>query len=169
MSELIRLRELPGIQSIAELCLNPRNFEYPTLSYTSEKINAVSVGLFGITEYDTYEDELDEDDEPEEDAGEYEQQYAVASLPWPQGETFWTFIGWDISDGKGQELICSHFFARQIIAVARELVDGAKFTPDGSGIAAYDFDGSLVEPEERWEQALQRQAERFLQEKGKGS
>src|SRR3546814_5157008 len=51
--DLIKLRELPGVDSIADLCRNSRNFEYPTSSYTQDKIDDVSIRLFGITQHDT--------------------------------------------------------------------------------------------------------------------
>src|SRR3546814_2873018 len=53
MGDLIKLRELPGVESIADLCRNSRNFEYPTSSYTQDKIDDVSIRLFGITQHDT--------------------------------------------------------------------------------------------------------------------
>src|SRR3546814_15018558 len=74
MGDLIKLRELPGVDSIADLCRNSRNFEYPTSSYTQDKIDDVSIRLFGITQHDTkwtveaYLDQLnDESDDGDDD------------------------------------------------------------------------------------------------------
>lgn len=42
-------------------------------------------------------------------------------------------LGWDITDGAGNELQCAHFFARQILIAESGWIKGVKFMPDGSG------------------------------------
>lgn len=134
VTDLIRLRDLPGVQRITELCRNPRNFDYPQVSYSAEEIDKVSIGLFGIAEWATRWDDDDEDaGGADVEAVEFEEQFAQTRMPWPDVEPFWRAIGWDISDGQGGELISAHCFLRQIIAVAGDLVEGAKLTLDGSG------------------------------------
>jgi hypothetical protein len=162
--ELIRLRDLPGVQRATDLCRNPRNFEYPQAAYTSAEIAEISIRLFGITEWDTLWDIPEEGPLPDvsDEEAEYELQYEPTRLPFEQARIFWEAIGWDISDGARKELVSAHCFARQIIAVTRELVEGAAFTPDGSGRYAREDPGAEEELEDR----LLREAEQFM--KGRG-
>jgi hypothetical protein len=126
MSELICLRALPGVQEVTDLCRNGRNFEYPTSSYTQQTIDKVSLDLFGVTQEDTvWAAEEGESAQEAAERVEYEEQFRVAQLLWPGPEPFWHAIGWDISDGKGSELISAHCFVRQIIAAEGELVEGS--------------------------------------------
>ena len=142
------------------MCLNGRNFEYPTASYTREKIDAVSVRLFAIAERHTWTDP----DDPE--AQDYENQFHSTRLTWPESEPFWTAIGWDISDGRGNELNCAYLFARQIIAVTGGLVDGAVLSLSGGAMAAYDDNGELIDADRRWCESLEEEAAQYLQSKG---
>ena len=150
---LVPLRDLPGVQRAADLCRNPRNFEYLAAGFTMEEVADISIRLFSITAWDT---ELDVDDELEGmTPAEYEANFQVTRLPWPESQPFWEALGWDISDGNGGELICAHLFARQIIATMGELVEGAKFTPDGSGVHGAVSDEDL-------ETRLRDEADDFL-------
>jgi hypothetical protein len=120
------------------LCRNPRLFEYPKAADTQLEIDDISISLFSVTRDDTL---ADEDDEFFADPGEelltaesYELKFGAAMAPWDAvTRAFWEGIGWDISDGQGGELNCAHLFARQIIAVEGGLIEGARFTPDGTG------------------------------------
>ena len=162
MADLIRLRDLPGIQRASDLCRNPRLWDYPQRSYTQQEIDEISISLFSITAADTIfeigdyfdddqfdDDQFEDDDEVDEDtsdpqtADSYEANFGAASAPWDDStRTFWEAIGWDLSDGRGKELICAHLFARQIIAVEGKLVEGARFSADGSGREYFgDADG----------------------------
>lgn len=197
MVELIRLRDLPGIQRISELCLNPRNFEYPQRSYTQSEVDEVSTKLFCITAWETGYDfvrytrfaqlgnafdneeegedleEEDEDlDEDESDLDDpdrviHEQQFHVTSMVWPTSEPFWHAIGWDISDGRGGELICAHLFARQIIALEAKIHPAASFFPLANGAPLFDGWGEPIKQEDRLAATLEEQAKAFLERKGR--
>jgi hypothetical protein len=160
MTELIKLRDLPGVQRATDLCRSPRNFEYPTGSYTAAEIDEISVKLFGIRAWETFTT----DDDPDKD--EYEAQFNAARDLWPNSRLYWEAIGWDISDGLGGELISAHLFARQIIATRLDLVDGAKFTPDGTGASNTDEWGDPIEPEQGLATRLQQEAAAFLRNRG---
>lgn len=175
--DVISLRDLPGIQRASDLCRNPRNFDYPQSSYTAEELAEISIRLFGIPEWETWwpiptpeynpvtnnvEFTVEEERERIE-REEYENQFGATKLPWQQAKAFWNALGWDLSDGADAELICAHCFARQIIAVTGELVDGAKFTPDGSGRWQPDDLDATDSLEER----LKREAEQFIIERSR--
>lgn len=164
MSEnLICLRELPGIRDVKEAWQNPRNHEYPASSYLAEKIDNASNALFCVREYDTY---LDEDDPRDQD--KYEDQYQACELPYEVARPFWVALGWDLSGDDGKELNCADRFKRQIIAASGALVKGARFHPQGDGLAAYDHDGEYVGGAEQFEERLSGEAERWLmQRKGR--
>lgn len=126
MPELIRLQDIPGVQEVTDLCRNGRNFEYPASSYTRHTIDKVSLDLFGVTQEDTvWAAEEGESAQEIAERVEYEEQFRGAQLLWPEPEPFWRAIGWDISDGKGWELISAPCFVRQIIAAEGELVEGS--------------------------------------------
>lgn len=151
------LRDLPGVQRVTDLTRNPRNFEYPQTATTMQEIEAVAVSLFGVCHWGlTWIDEPD-DDPSERD--EWEGTFSVTLLPWPESRPFWEALGWDISDGRGGELISAHWFMRPIIAVEGGLDEDARYTPDGSGVTTTDCDddrgGAL-------EDRLQAEASAFL-------
>lgn len=165
--KLIKLRELPGFQYAVELYQNPRNLEYPTSSYTQEKIDKISVGLFCITELDvgknTIPDPTDMGVPLEED--EIDDRYSACYYGWEEAKPFWEAIGWDISDSDGDEHYLANLFKFQIIATVRQLVPGARLCLDGKGIAAYSPWGG---PKDELETAnLKAEAEAFLRNRGK--
>lgn len=47
-NELVRLRDLPGVQRVTELCQNPRLWEYPDSTTTMQEVDEASVSLFGV-------------------------------------------------------------------------------------------------------------------------
>jgi hypothetical protein len=156
---LFGLRDLPGVQRAIELCRNPQNFDYPQSSYTGTELAELSIRLFSIAQWDTIWESAEMENERERlEREEYEAQFNATRLPWTEAETFWKAIGWDISDGHGGELICAHYFTRQIIVVTGDLVDGAKFTPDGTG----RWEPDDMTASESLGERLRREAERFM-------
>lgn len=67
----------------------------------------------------------------------------------------WESLGWDISDGKGDELRGAHHFLRQILAVEAGVIEGAAFCPNADGKPLYTGESSL-------EVRLQTEAEAFM-------
>ena len=163
-SEIKRLRNLPGIQRISELCRIPANFDDLSRSDTMIEIDNVSIQLFCIGQIETIW-HIDDDDGPDvrAEAAAYETQFDNVMRPYAQSQPFWELLDWDITDGNGKELNCAVWFARQIIALEGSLVDGVCFKPDGSGdlapsAADEDEEGEL----ERWSEALEAQAQQFI-------
>ncbi len=171
MSEkLIELRTLPGISRVIDLYAKPDCWDYPNSIETMAIVNEASAGLFAITHDDTLADEetvflSDEGDEPFT-LEEYEERFNATRAAWPEARTFFEAIGWDLSDGRGSQLICAPLFERQIIAVAFDLVDGAAFTPDGSGSWS-GYDSDEPEDEEAMAERLEREVAAFLTSKGR--
>lgn len=153
MPQLICLRDLPGVQEVTDLCRDGRNFDYPTSAYTQQTIDKVSLDLLGVTQEDTrWEVEESESEQETAERVEYEEQFRVTQLPWPASEPFWRAIGWDISDGKGSELISAHWFVRQIIAAEGELVEGSHLP--GKAAAIWNDAAGL--------ERLQREVDAFM-------
>jgi hypothetical protein len=153
-------------------------------------ITALNTKFYGIDRF-SHEDDLEEDEEEEEedtdgwseddsfDIEEYraelkaeeashEEKFQAVTMPWPASKPLWDVLGWDISDGKGNELICAHLFCRQIIAVEGSLIPGAHFCPEGDGLPAFDDEGRPIDREKAWASSLAADAERFMREKGRG-
>lgn len=101
--ELVRLRDLPGISDITDLCRNQRNFDYPVSSDTQAKIDGASVRLFGITQLDTnweaerdrlyYSDDFDDvedvDDDDDADDVSDEEETETETVDYAAAETAW--------------------------------------------------------------------------------
>lgn len=173
--ELIKLRDLPSFKTVIEIYRNPRNLEYPQAGYTGEKVYALSVGLFCITLedverfaiMDTSPGEASDDQywpDPEVDPLYYDSRYSACYHDWESSKPFWEAIGWDLSDDDGEKHYLACLFENQIIATVRELVPGAQLHLDGTGRAAYNFDGERVDTVE---QSLERDATAFLNSRGK--
>jgi hypothetical protein len=125
------LRDLPGVQRVTDLTRGPRNFEYLSFIGTMNEIEGVSVKLFGTC--DRFQRWIDEEGDDPDEKAEWERNFAVTQLPWSESRPFWEAIGWDISDGRDEELISAHWFMRSIIVTARGLDEEAKFTPNATG------------------------------------
>jgi hypothetical protein len=167
MSELITLRDLPGVASISGWCHQPDRWQYPTVIDTMAALDEVSIGLFSITRDDTRSEEgmeftADEGEEPFT-AEEYEERFNATRAPWPEARQFYEAIGWDLSDGHDGELICAHWFARQIIAATLGLVEGARLTPDGSGKwSTHDDDDETATDDDDMAKRLENEVAAFL-------
>jgi len=161
----IRLRDLPGISRIEQMLKVRELVTEPGLGRLMEAVDKVSIALFSIGIPETYW-ELDGDEDPEEEAeqAEYEAQFQNVMKPYRVTAPFWSALGWDITDGKGDELGSAIWFGRQIIALEGELVEGVKFHPYATGTLR---DEEVEEQDvERWGDELRRQAEEWM--KGRG-
>lgn len=156
--EVIVFRDLPGIQRVEEIFRNPWALAKDRQRATFEALNDISNSLFCVREYDT----LADDDLDEEALEKYELPFDVCDLPWDEARPFWEAIGWDISDGRGNEYPYAHYFTRQIIAATRSLMVEARFCPDGSGVAAFHPWGGKIADEQQFETALQAEVDRFF-------
>lgn len=130
-TEMHRLRDLPGVQRVTDLTRNPRLFDSLNVNATMAEIENIVVSLFGVPS--SWLEWIDESDDDPDEKSKWEMNFKVTTLPYADAEPFWSAIGWDVSDGKGNELLSAHWFMRPIIAAIRELEDGGTFTPDGSG------------------------------------
>lgn len=155
---------------VEAMCRAGTPFDPPNIAETTQRIDDVSIGLFGVTLEDTICHDYDEfpadDGEEPFTPEEYEKRFSATWAPWDQAKPFWEAIGWDLTDGKGKPLKCHWCFERQIIACSFELVEGARFTPDGSG----RWQGAIAEElDERrlqaWTEELRRQVQSFLEKK----
>lgn len=136
MSNLILLRDLPGVREIEELCWNPENLDPPRAIDTFSKIDVISARLFGIWETDTYLEELPEN--PSEAAlaahEEWEAHFSPCYYEYEdEVVTLWNALGWDLSNENGEELFCAEHFSRQIIAAIKGLLPEAVFFSTGNG------------------------------------
>ena len=69
-------------------------------------------------------------------------------------DEFWRILGIDVADRNGNELRCLPSFSRQLIVLAKGLLPGAVFTPDGLG--------TRRSPDAHaWGAALERAAQEF--------
>lgn len=184
MAELIRLRDLPGMQRIIELAANPAQHNPNMRTLLDEEIDALSIRLFRITEWDTYFFEYESDDGEEagvecwsndneeedetvsdEELERWEQFDASllnCSRHYDETKPFWELLGWDISDGKGEEMVCAHRFLRQILAVHSGIVEGAQFCPLADGKRILD-----AQDVESLEARLGAEAQAFYARRGR--
>jgi hypothetical protein len=155
--EIKRLRDLPGVSEIEALCQVPSYFDERNIRETMERIDAVSIGLFSLSYFDTDYDCFDWDDDEDPPSEErWDGLLSNALKPYGETEAFWRALGWDITDGRGRELDCAHYFARQTIIAESGWIEGVQLTPDGSGSEPVSEGSELTEEElaERLEQEV---------------
>lgn len=124
-----------------------------------ERVDAVSVALFGITRAAA------KPPKPEPADFGTSEAYMAAAYQWDEwhyqftpneGQDMVDYLEWldiDIWDTEGKELRCAEWFVEQAIAATYE-IGGAKFTPDGSG--------TIAKPDaEKWGEALAAEAAKF--------
>lgn len=162
---MIAFRNLPGIQRVEEIFRHPGALSSENRVDTMWAINDVSNALFCVTRYDTFADDGLDDDSIEA----HELQFDVCDLPWSQARPFWEAIGWDISDGGGDEHPYVHYFARQIVAAVRGAMLEAKFCPAGDGKASFDPWGDRLDPERSMEDELNDEVARFFDKRGRSA
>ncbi|RYG86130.1 MAG: hypothetical protein EON59_10705 [Alphaproteobacteria bacterium] len=80
--------------------------------------------------------------------------YDDTDLDDDERDEFWRILGVDVTDGSGEDLHCLHNFSRQLIVLAKGLLPGAVFKPDGSGTRA-------PPDAQAWGAALERAAHEF--------
>lgn len=156
--ELIALRDLPGVSRVTDLVNTPRAFEYPQTNYTLIEIDDIVASLFGLPDWCLNWDEMEfDDDEPYREEEAWNLNFKVATLPWEEARVFWESHGWDLSDGKGNELVSAHRFMRPLIACLKELHEDAVFHPQANArrIEREMSDEDMAE-------RLKREADEFL-------
>ena len=134
--DIRRLRDLPGVMKIEAMCRTPGYFWDYRIRTSMDEIDRVSVALFSLpylaTDYDDF-DWSDDEDPPTQE--QWDALMSNALRPYDeQASQFWLQgMRWDITDGKGRELACAHWFAKQIIIAESGWVEGVSLTADGSG------------------------------------
>lgn len=158
MADQIVFRDLPGIRRVEEIFRNPRALNSDNQFDTMAAINEVSNSLFCVTDYDTGH----ELEWPEDRIEDWELAFDVCGQPWEQARIFWDAIGWDLTDGNGEEHPHAHYFTRQIVAAIRGLMPEAQFHPDGTGKPAFDAWGDPHDTDAGLEERLQDEVKRFF-------
>lgn len=164
-----RLRDLPGVDEVEGIYHVPSSFDYYNVRQTMETIDRVSISLFSLSCHDTDYDCFEWVDDDEADEGpptpeQWETMLSNALKPYAETRPFWEALGWDITDGKGNDLRCAHYFAKQIIIAESGWVPDVRFTPDGSG-AELPIEGPELTEEELAERLEQEVRDFFLNRK----
>lgn len=168
-----RFLDIPGIARV-EHGLNLKNALWaPENDDLEDRVAALSIQHFGRTveqtvyefperflalydENDPYDDEEGDEVTPDRqyvydvmsEAGEWNLHFEVLDLPFEQQIPLWTALGWDVTDGKGDQPKCLERFERQLLAHAKGL-------PVMGAAAASKVDA------ESWGAKLAAEAERF--------
>jgi hypothetical protein len=136
---------------VVELAAAPQQYSKTEITTLDDEANALSIRLFRISSCDTYIELVDvDDDDPTALADEqikrieqYEALLPICDKMYDEARHVWESLGWDISDGKGDELRGAHLFLRQILAVEAGVIEGAEFCPNGDGKPLYTDESSL--------------------------
>lgn len=169
MAELIRLRDLPDMRRISSLAAAPSQYRKSETTTLDNEAYALSIRLFRIARWDTYIELEDVDDcdptalpdEQVERIEQYNSLLPICEQMYDDVRHIWESLGWDISDGNGNEMVGAHLFLRQILAVEAGVVEGAKFCPEGDGKPLYLDEYTM-------EEQLQAEAEAFMLGKSGG-
>lgn len=166
-----RLIDLEGIASIERGLNLPNRHWAPENDDLDERVKRYSIQHFGRTSEGTYyvhTDNLGEhyDDLTNKDAPvtqaltdariemlqwrDYELSFEPLSHPFDEQRPLWEALGWDVTDGNGQPLIClAEYFERPLLAFIK-------------GLPSYGADEPAAEVKaEDWGAALEAEARRF--------
>lgn len=161
------LRELAGV---AELEARLHRIEaHPNPEWALERENLdedtqrLSDRLFGITFLETYFDRTPMEEDPE---WEYdEDDYEAAERSWDMHFKFldseddaarsliWDAIGWDVTDGRGEELLALDYLDRMMVCATKGLCGRLPGAPAN--------DAELAERAEDWGGQLAEEAAKF--------
>lgn len=126
--ERIAFRDLPGIYWIEKQLELQGRLMKDEQDELDRRIEAKSVEFFGIGLADTYYDRYANGSTPE-GAEEWETQFDFLEVGYDEESVFWDAFGIDITDGKGDQLLCMDVFGRQLVCGLRGLLPNATFTP----------------------------------------
>lgn len=155
-----RLRDLPGVAELearlAKIDAHPNPEWAPENDNLLDDTQRLCERLFGITLLDTWFDydalrfdekwEYDED-EIERQAAEWEQNFNFLDAENDADrELIWSAMGWDVSDGQGEDLGCLGYFERAIVCAAKGLrgrLPGAPLTDEELAEQEPDIEAKL--------------------------
>jgi hypothetical protein len=158
-----RLRDLPGVAQIEGWCKVPSYFDDLNIRATMDEIDRVSISLFCLSYYETGYDLYDwEGDVDPPSRDQWETWLWNSMRPYSESQPFWEALGWDITDGKGQELDCAHYFTKQIIIAESGWIEGIGLTLDGSGKEPVHANAAEELSEEELTERLEREVQAFL-------
>ena len=170
---VVVLRDLPGVAEIEEALHVPGRQLLKEYDDLEERIDALSRRLFGITEEDTQfcprPDETVVDPfgvRQITDAGavrwdEWDEHFAFLTDEYEEEGAFWAAAGWDVSDGKGEELMVMEYFGRQIVCLLKGLHPRARLSLTGDDPIP-GATGQIAEREaEEWGRKLAQDAKTF--------
>lgn len=121
------LLELPGIVAI-ETKLRTREEQWdhgaswrPEYDTLEADIRAASVTLFGVTEDQTWFqwDYARPFEEYESASRTWEMNFDLIHYDYDQSKPVWDALGWDVSDGEGDEAYSLAYFGRQIVGATK--------------------------------------------------
>lgn len=121
------LRDLPGITAI-EAKLRTRDEQWesgaawrPEYDSLDADIEATSIALFGVTEDQTrFEwDYARPFEEYEAASRSWEMNFELIYCDYDQSKPVWDALGWDVSDGEGDEAYSLAYFGRQIVGATK--------------------------------------------------
>ena len=117
----IILRELPGVASIEERyrLFSENRLMADEIADLERRIDELSFKLFGINEYDTTlwggpEGAVDPD-------VDWESHFEFLEYQFDEEDAFWTAFNVDVSNGKGEPLLCIDAFGRQLVCALKRI------------------------------------------------
>jgi hypothetical protein len=140
------LRNLPGIVEVEQLLERAEQHQNPLwapeLDRAKALVHDVSRRIFGLSEQDT-EWSLRAIRAGFEDYNEWEDHFWAES----GGDRDVSELGWDVTDGQGEDLRCLPYFHRQIVCVAEELLGPS---PNISGVSNEVWQERLTDEVAKW-------------------
>jgi hypothetical protein len=154
-----RMRDLPGVD-VLEWEVEQHGWTTETEAWAAE----LSRLLFGIDEDATHA-ALDErgrlviGGSTFDDIGDraiarvedWEKHFEVLRSFRDEADAYWASVGWDVTDGKGKQLIVMQYLARPLICIIKSLHPSARLAVSEEGSAYLSFN-----------------AERFVADRGEG-
>jgi hypothetical protein len=174
MPELINLRDLPGVAEIEAALHVPGRQLDKQYDDLDERIAKLSRRLFGLADAETAfvpgpsdgrtersgigRDSVElfiYNEQGEQRLDAWEAHFEFLDYEYDEeAEQFWTVMGWDVTDGSGEELLCMEYFGRPLTCLVKRLHPAARLSNEGGAPAS-------GESAEEWGRKLEEEARRF--------
>jgi hypothetical protein len=173
MTDIVVLRDLPGVAELERGLNVPGRQLDPEWDDLDDRIHALGIRLFGISEDDTYYRPSGEPDAmgqlhwaPADHQAwdEWEKHFAFLDedeIDEEQDEAFWQAVGWNVTDEDGFWLSILDYWGRQIVCIAKRLHPRARLSLTGNDPFVPPTLEEARRDAEAWGANLAEEARRF--------
>jgi hypothetical protein len=179
MTEVITLRDLPGVAELEAALHVPGRHLLKEYDDLEDRIAAASRRLFGLSKEETEFIPAAEDveiirwpmaprgeewrrftDRAEGKLAEWESHFEFLDHEYEEEDVFWSAFGWDVTDGAGEQLAIMDYFGRPLVCLLKRLHARSRLSLSGDDPLIRATPEEAEREAEEWGRRLAEEARR---------